>query len=287
MSIEEIERYLQELEAIKNYAQVKQDREMLSRKIEELNVSLDNALREVSSLKKAKAKLDGAEMTLEEARLDFIQAQDAEIEKRAAARFEKLKADYESKMPELVYQRLSDVLKRPWLPVEIAKLIDTEAKKKADAILRDQNSWPLWFRKIYEEEVKKKVSAGLNQEFDARVETAAMAKAKQRLKELTSTEWPTWYRTNVAPKVLELENKITANALQVLKGPWVFTCDRCGTSFSDELTSFVIEALLRKGQVGIECSNAACEDRGLLSSRRHTFQVSLHELIESYISARS
>jgi transcriptional/translational regulatory protein YebC/TACO1 len=95
MSIEEIERYLQELEAIKNYPQVKQDRGMLSRKIEELNVSLDNALREVSSLKKSKAKLDGAEMTLEEARLDFIQAQDAEIEKRAADRFQWFKKLYE------------------------------------------------------------------------------------------------------------------------------------------------------------------------------------------------
>jgi len=287
MSIETIERYLQELEAIKNYPQVKLEKEELSHKIEELNVSRDNALKEVSSLKRSKAKLDGAEMTLEEARLDFIRAQDAEIEKRAADRFETLKADYESKMPQLVYQRLRDILKQPVLPGGIAKLIDTEAKNKADAILRDQSSWPEWFRKIYEEEVKKKVSAGLNQEFDARVETAAMARARQRLNELTTTEWPAWYQANVEPKVLELENKITTNALQFLKGPWVFTCDRCGTSFSDELTSFVIEALLRKGPVGIECSNAACEDRSLFSSRRHTFQVSLHDLIEIRIGGPS
>lgn len=287
MSIEEIERYFQELEAIKNYAQVKQDREMLSRKIEELNVSLDNALREVSSLKKSKAKLDGAEMTLEEARLDFIQARDAEIEKRAADRFQKLKGDYESKMPQLIYQRLSDVLKQPWLPVEIAKLIDTEAKKKADTVLRDQNSWPEWFKKFYEEEVKKKVSAGLNEEFTARVETAAIARVQQRLNELTATEWPAWYRANVEPKIAALQTKIKAGVFQLLKGPWVFTCDRCGTKVDTALTASRIEALLTRGQVGIECSNAVCEDKGLFSSRRHTFQVSLHELIESYISAGS
>ena len=44
MSIENIERYLQELEAIKNYPQVKRERGELSQKLEELKVSLDNAL---------------------------------------------------------------------------------------------------------------------------------------------------------------------------------------------------------------------------------------------------
>ncbi|GAH75676.1 unnamed protein product, partial [marine sediment metagenome] len=188
MSINTIERYLQELEAIKNYPQVKREKEKLFQKVEELKVSLDNALKEVSSLKSLKANLDSAQMTLEEARLDFIRAQDAEVEKRAADRFEKLKGDYESRMPQLVYQRLREILREPWLPEEIAKLIDIETRKKADAVLRDPDNWPPWFKKIYEEEVKKKVSAGLNQEFNTRVETAAIARARQRLHELTSTE---------------------------------------------------------------------------------------------------
>ena len=93
MSMENIERYLQELEAIKNYSQIKEDKEKLSQENAELKASLDGALKEVSSLKSSKAKLDGAEMTLEEARLDFIHAQDAEVEKRATNRFEKLRAD--------------------------------------------------------------------------------------------------------------------------------------------------------------------------------------------------
>jgi len=280
MSIETTERYFQELEAIKNYSQVKRDKEKLSQEIEELKVSLDSALKEVSSLKSSKAKLDGAEMTLEEARLDFIRAQDAEVEKRAANRFEKLKADYESKMPQLVYQRLRDTLKQPWLPEEIAKLVDTEAKKKADAILRDPNSWPEWFKKLYEEEVKKKVSTGLNQEFDARVETAAMARAQQRLKELTNSEWPTWCRANIDPNIAELESKIYVGAFELLKGPWVLTCDRCATSSSTELTAEGIEQMLRTGQIKVACVNPDCEEKGWFSSRRHTFSVSLHNLIE-------
>ena len=283
MSIETAERYIQELEAIKNYPQVKRDKEKLSQKVEELKVSLDNTLKEVSSLKGSKANLDGAQMTLEEARLDFIRAQDAEVEKRAADRFEKLKADYESKMPQLVYQRLRDILKQPGLPKEIAKPIDTEAKKKADAILRDPDNWPPWFRELYEEEVEKKVSAGLNQEFNARVETAAITRARQRLKELTATEWPTWYRTNVEPQIAALESKIDVGALQLLTGPWMFTCDRCGTKFNGELNASGIEELLREGLVRVECSNTACQDSGWFSRRRHTFTVSLHKLIESHI----
>jgi hypothetical protein len=280
MSMENIERYFQELEAIKNYSQVKQDKEKLSQEIEELKVSLDNALKEVTSLKSSKANLDGAEMTLEEARLDFIHAQDAEIEKRATSRFEALKADYESRMPQLVYQRLRDIFKQPVLPEEITKLIDTEAKKKADTILNDRNRWPEWFKKLYEEEVKKKVRAGLNQEFEARVETAANSRAQQKLAELTNKEWPAWYQANVTPRIAEVESKIYAGVFDLLKGPWVLTCDRCATSFSFELTAELIEQMLRAGQIKVVCSNPECEEKGWFSSRRHTFSVSLHNLIE-------
>jgi len=284
MSIETVEKYLQELEAIKNYPQVKREKEELSQKVQELKVSLANALKEASSLKILKANLHGAEMTLEEARLDFIRAQDAEIERRAVDSFEKLKADYESEMPQLVYQRLCEILKHPLLPDEIAKLIDTEAKKKADAILRDPDNWPPWFKKLYEEEVKNKVGTGLNQEFNARVETAAVARARQRLNELTSTEWPAWYRANVEPKIAEFESKTNASALQFLKGPWVFTCDRCKTSFDAEVTAEGIEQLLRTGQVKVTCAKPDCEDHSLFSTRRHTFQVSLYTLIEVRIA---
>jgi len=82
-------------------------------------------------LKRLKAKLDGTEMALEEARLDFIRAENVEIRKRATDRFEKLKSDHESRMAQLVYQSLCDILEQRWWPEDIAKLIDSEAKKKA------------------------------------------------------------------------------------------------------------------------------------------------------------
>ncbi len=284
MSIDTAERYLQELEAIKNYSKVKQEKEEFSQNVEQLNISLDNARNEISSLKSLKANLDGAEMTLEEARRDFTHTQDAEIEKRAAERFEKLKVDYESKMPQLVYQRLCNILKQPLWPMELAKAIDTEAEKKANAILRDQNNWPQWFKKLYREEVERRVSTGLNQEFNARVETAAIARAQQRLEELINSEWPAWYQANVEPKIVEFQSRINANALQLLRGPWKLTCDRCGMSFDAELTAGEIEQLLRTGQIKVACGNPVCEDSGWFSSRRHTFNVSLHDFIEISIT---
>jgi hypothetical protein len=138
----------------------------------------------------------------------------------------------------------------------------------------------IWFRKLYEEEVKRRVSAGLSQEFNTRVETAAVTRAQQRLKELTSTEWPTWYCTNIQPKIVELESKINVDAIQLLKGPWLFTCDRCGTSCNAELTAGEVEQLLRTGQIKVACANPECVDKSWFSSRRHTFYVSLHNLIE-------
>lgn len=283
MSIETTEKYLQELEAIKNYPQVKREKEELSQKVEKLKVSLDNTLKELSSLKELKAHLDAAQMTLEEARLDFIRAQDAEIEKRAAERFEKLRAEYESKMPDLAYQTLCNTLGQARWPDEIAKLIDTEAKKNADAILRDQNNWPPWFKKLYEQEVKEKVGAGLSQEFNARVETAATTRARQRLEELTHAEWPAWYRAKVEPQIAELEARIRDNVVDLLKGRWKVTCDKCGSCFDAELTADGIEELLRTGQVRAECGNPDCEDKSLFSSRRHLLRVSLHDLIKAHM----
>lgn len=85
----------------------------------------------------------------------------------------------------------------------------------------------------------------------------------------------------------ELERKANENAFQLLKGPWTFVCDRCGTTSNDELTAFGVEELVRKGQVQVECDNPACEDRSLFSTGRHRFKVSLHELIELYITGES
>jgi len=45
-----------------------------------------------------------------------------------------------------------------------------------------------------------------------------------------------------------------------------------------------IEQLLKTGQIKVACANPDCEDHSLFSTRRHTFQVSLYNLIEVRIT---
>jgi len=212
---------------------------------------------------------------------------DAEIEGRAGERFEVLKREYETKMPGLVYQRMLEILKAKARPAEIAAVVRAEAEKRVNGILYHSENWPYRFKEYYQKEVEAGVKSGLNSEFERKVEERAEARARQRLSQLVNAVWPVWFNENIEPRVSEPERKANENILQLLRGPWTFTCDRCGTKFDDELTPFGIEGLLTKGLIQIECINPACEDRSLFFSRRHRFKVSLHELIELYITGES
>ena len=285
MSMETVERYIQELEAIRNYSNVVEERDGLSKRAAALEASLRSASEELARYKELKARLaDGGEVSLDEARHDLLRAMDGEIEKRARERFEALKEEYEATMPRRVYERLVETLKGRLWPKEIATVIRAEAEKIANGILYHSEKWPDKFKEYYQKEVEAGVKSGLDSEFERRVEERAEARARQRLRELANAEWPRWYSANIEPRIAELEAQARQNALQLLKGPWTFTCDRCQTKFDAELTASGIEGLLAKGQVNMECTNPACEDRSIFSSRRHTFTVSLHELIELYIS---
>ncbi|TET37865.1 MAG: hypothetical protein E3J65_06085 [Dehalococcoidia bacterium] len=286
--MEHIERYIEELEAIRNYPKVVKERDKLSERVAALEASLKSLSEELARYKELKVRLAGAgEISLDEARRDSLRVMDAEIEKRGGERFEALKREYETKMPHLVYQRLLEILKAPARPAEIVTIIRAEAEKKANGILYHSENWPDRFKEYYQKEMEAGVKSGLDSEFNRRVEGSAEVKARQRLSALVNAVWPAWFSENIQPRIAELERKANENAFQLLKGPWTFVCDRCGTTSNDELTAFGVEELVRKGQVQVECDNPACEDRSLFSTGRHRFKVSLHELIELYITGES
>ena len=81
------------------------------------------------------------------------------------------------------------------------------------------------------------------------------------------------------PKIRELEDKISANAIKLLKGPWPITCSQCGGEQSMEFTQQGIESLLRNGYVEVECENPNCTDSSLLSKRKHKIKIPLTDLI--------
>lgn len=281
MSVEVVERYIRELEAIKNYGKVLKERDELSVKAAALEASLKRTSEELAGLRHFKVHLgDGEGISLDEARRDFLRAMGGEIEKRAGESFEALKLEYEAKMPRLVYERLIKIIKgRAW-PAEMATVIGAEVEKRVNGTLYHSENWPDRFRGYYQKEVEAGVKSGLDVEFQRGVEEGAEVRARKRLRELTSAEWPRWFDANIEPRIAELEGKIEENAFQLLRGPWTFSCERCGTRFDDELTSSEIEGLLMTGWFHIECINPACEDNFLLFSRRHRFQVSLRDLTE-------
>jgi len=124
--------------------------------------------------------------------------------------------------------------------------------------------------------VRKRVNA----EFLRRVEEESERKANEKLEKLKSTEWLRWYKVVVEPRILQLESQIRYNTIKTLEGPWIITCDKCGTKFQVVLTTEGVEELLREGSLTIECQNPNCTDSILFSSSRHKIKVTLKELIE-------
>jgi len=278
-----IEAYTRELEALRNYDRVKKERDELAERCPKLETRVSELNEELASLKGFNVRFVGEELTLGQAKVEFVRAYNDEIERRANEKVEVLKADLENKMPKLVYNKLIETLGKPPWPKEIAGAIEAKAKEIADGILRNEEKWPSWFKKFYLEEVRAGVSAGLNEEFERKVEMEATTRAEQKLRQLTTVEWPNWYNANIKPKLSDLEAKIKENAILILRGPWRnIKCDRCGTELGEiELTEQGMSDLLSRGHVEIECENFDCREWDRI--RGHKIRISLQDLIAAYI----
>jgi len=308
MSFEPVEKYINELEALKHYPEVKQQRDKLveenaelkarvaglekevvdvkaelaheseERKVaedglnektssaEKLGAEMDEVSRELKALKEFEFKSTrGMDLTLEQARDEFLKAQESEIEERASEKFDVLKADFETKIPGLVHDKLIKTLgKLPW-PKEIDSAIGAKAKEIADGILRNKERWPDWFKEFYLKEVRSGVSAGLDAEFEQRVEKGA---------------------TERAGKLSDLKAKIKENAVRALEGPWGgIKCDRCGADQGAfKLTEDGISSMLTREYIESECINPHCEDLpAFRRRRRHKIRILILDLIAAHI----
>lgn len=251
---------------------------------EKLEAKLEKASNELKALREFELKSTGGRnLTLEQARGEFLKAQESEIERRANEKYGALKADYEARMPKLVHEKLVEILKKqPW-PKEIAGAIESKAGQMASEILINKERWPDWFRELYLKEVKAGVSAGLDAEFERRVEGGATERAEKKLMQLTRVEWPKWYEANVKPKLSDLEAKIKENVIGLLRGPWRgIRCEKCGAELGQiELTEQGISDLFSIGHVEKECTNPDCREWDRI--RRHRIRISLYDLIAAYI----
>ncbi len=312
---ENLERYNRELEAVKNYAQVKEDRDSLAKEagqlkgklghleaqlksevrkkeelslrlkkgeaaVKELSTKLDEIGKELSSLRNLSVKLpEGSVLSLDEMKAQFLKAEEDEIEGRAKARLGELEKELHSQMPALVYQRLIEIIKHPGLPPEIDEVINSHAKKITDDSLRDMDKWPDWFKEYYSNEVKESVSWGLNSEFEKRMR----AEAERRLDALKAGQWRDYTAHKARGLAVDLKGLVSQ-----LQGTWWFTCDRCGRRLSVDLSLSDVGLLLGGKIIDIACTT--CLDPApfpfILSTVQHkVIGLRLEGLVELYMGS--
>ena len=306
-----LEKHIKELEALRRYPRVKQERDSLAMEvvqlkekvavlesevsthnelssqlskreaeINELAGKLAEARKELTSLKSFKVKLpDGAELTLDEMRSQFLHAEEDEIEKKVKERLQTLKKNIRRRMPGLVHKRLIQLLESPSWPPEIARAIDTTARQIADDTLGARDQWPDWFRSYYLDEVNTLVKQRLTTEFEKRVQ----AEAEKRLELMKAGEWKEYAGSKARAIASSLKD-----LLKELQGTWWFTCDRCGHRLSVDLSPSDVALLLGGKTIDIACTT--CLDPApfpfILSTVQHkVVSVSLGGLLELYMGS--
>ena len=308
-----LESYTKDLEALRAYPRVKEERDSLvakvtplKREVAELNRQLRNEtstskrllsqLRrserrlkratsklqrveaELSALKGLKVKIsDGQELSLDEMKKRFLRAEEREIKRRVNRRFEELKRNLESQMPGLVLGKLQEILKGDGWPPEIEEAIDSRATLLADRILVDTERWPGPFKAYYLEQVEHLVSEQLDSEFVNRVEL----EVERRLDALKAGRWKEY----TFGKARELAAGLK-EAAEELTGTWWFTCDRCGRRLALDIGPSEIGLLLRAETVEVACT--ACQDPAdfpfVLSTVPHRVaNVTLEDLLQVYL----
>lgn len=306
-----LEKHVKELEALRRYPRVKQERDSLAMEVAHLKekvtvleseVSTKNGLSsqlskreaeitelagklaevgtELTSLRNFKVKLpDGGELTLDEMRAEFLRTEEDEVERKVKERLRVLKKDIRRRMPGLVHERLTQVLKQTSWPPDIATIIDTTARQIADGILGARDQWPDWFKSYYLDEVNALVNHHLTAEFETRVQ----AEAEKRLELMKAGEWKEYAYSKARAVASNLKD-----LLKELRGTWWFTCDRCGRGLSVDLSASDIGLLLEGEIIDITCT--ACLDPApfpfILSTVQHkAVSLSLGGLLELYVGS--
>lgn len=245
-------------------------------RVKELRAEIESLKKEINSLRIYKLRFtNGKEVTLEQAKAEFIKAHEEEIEKRANESFLKFKSDYEAKMPKLIHGRLLELLSKRPRPDYIEGVIGVEAKRMSDEILYHPEKWPDGFKGFFAKELNEKLKNAINSEFNARVVKEASRMAIEKLAVLKREEWPRWCSENIEPRLRDLESRVGENALKQLMGPWHVPCEKCGAVQKVSLEDCVGN-LLNLGYTEVGCSNPACRNWGVF---RHNIRVTLRELV--------
>lgn len=314
MSLEKIDQYIKELEAVKSYDAVKRERDEALRKISELSGKLQKVMDEKreaekrisemeGELKKLREELKAKDEELQKSRIEINMLRDrveklenlkVTVEGKTLVEAEKAVMEAEEEEIKKRAKELFNSMKAGWEETEKPREVSSEAVKLLKHIVEglSKPGPHLFLKEVAEagipEKVKeildREVERRINVEFMRRVEEESERKALEKLKHLKEVEWPKWFRANVEPRVRELENKIYSNVFKLLRGPWTITCDRCGSKRRVEFTPQGVKELLRNGYIYVECTNPECMDLLFILPVRHKIRVELKNLISYYVT---
>lgn len=257
MSLEKINQYLKELEAVKFYDAVKKKMEASS--------SENQSLREVT------VTVGEEKLTLPQLRAKVLQVKADEIKTAAEKLFETHKSNWEvNEKPKLIYQEAVKSL---------SLIIDNESQsQQLNPESEVDSNLPEKVRAI----LGKKVNEKMDYSFQIKVGTESDRKAAEKLKALVKEAWPRWFELNLQPKIDQLMGHINSNVLTALRGPWVIRCSKCNAVYNNEmLTPANVESLITTSCLSVDCGNQS----GNLGA--HEFTVSLSELLKNRLNQQS
>ena len=248
MSVETIDRYMAELEAVKNYPKVRQEKDEALNQVAELEKDLGEARKRISHLEQLPSRFEGK--TYAEAEKAFLQAEENEIHRRADQLFKSAKEKWEKEdRPRETFDAAIFELKGVIQTLSSESSTKYFTKEIIDAGIHNG------ITKILETEVKRRMDS----EFLKRVEEESDEKSQIKLENLKSFEWPNFVATRISPIVQGMAERVDANVFVMLRGAWTFQCDKCGQSQSRGFSPSEI-ALLLNSALRIECSNPDCKD---------------------------
>ncbi len=306
MSIEETERAIRELDAVKNFGAQKEQLEKaltdyaaLAKELKNCSTKLEDGKTERVALQKEKGRCD-----------EVVKAQQLELENAG------------KKISELtgILEDLQN-LRSTWEGKTLTEVITFEQKAREDEIKRkseeqskavidgwEKNEKPrqvqeaavselrqilevlrtserhdfqavgvdLETAKIVSDLLAVRINERADVEFLNRAGEVARRMAKSMFDRDKKEVWSKYIQEHVGPRLLALENLIKSDFRAFISGEFVVPCDKCKSVNQFNLTSAGVEQLMRRGYLMVECLSEAC--RGRFGG--HSIRVSLGDFIK-------
>ena len=255
MSLEKINQYISELEAVKFYDTVKKERD---------EYSLEN-----KSLHEVRVIVGEETLTLSQLIEKVAKIKADEIKTDSDTLFKNYKYNWEAnEKPKLVHQESIIVLTKIMANLKnSSRLKSIETKDLLEKV---------------EEILNTRVAEKIDFAFNDRVDKESDRKSDDRINSLMNETWPFWSELNLQPKIDQLMTLINSNVLTALLGPWNIRCPKCNAMFYDVmLTSADLEHLITTKRLTENC------DGGTGNIIEHEFTVSLSELLKNRLNLQS